>query len=134
MHKFEQFLVYNLKFQIIKALTGNKMETNKKFNKRAFISVGLIVSAIGLPFSGLMNHYMGFEPLTTARHFWMSVHDVSGILFTIFAITHIIFNWRSIKNYLSNFKKAVISKEALAAISLVIFVTALIASHAFHAG
>jgi hypothetical protein len=108
------------------------MEANKKFNKRAFISVGLLVSGIGLPFSGLMNHFTGFDPMTTARHFWMSVHDISGILFTIFAITHIILNWRSIKNYAVNLKGIIISREALAAISIVIIITALIASHAFH--
>ncbi len=107
------------------------MET-KKFNKRAFISVGLLVSGIGLPVSGLMNHYLGFDPLTTARHFWMSFHDISGILFGIFAILHITLNWRSVKNYVTGLKSVVISKESLAAFIVVIVITALIASHAFH--
>ena len=109
------------------------METNKKFNKRAFISVGLLISGIGLPFSGLMNHFTGFDPLTTARHFWMSVHDISGILFAIFAASHIILNSRSIKNYVVNLKGIIISREAFAAISIVIIITALVTSHVFHA-
>jgi hypothetical protein len=110
------------------------METKRKFNKRAFFSIGMLVSGIGLPLSGLMNHYTGFEPLTVERHFWMSVHDVSGILFAIFALSHIILNRRSIITYIHTIKGRLVNREAIAAIIIVLFITALISSHAFHAG
>ncbi len=106
------------------------METKNKFNKRAFFSIGMLISGIGLPLSGLMNHYMGFDPLTTERHFWMSVHDVSGILFVVFAVLHIILNRRTIKTYIHTLKGRFINKEAFAALIIVIFITALISSHA----
>ncbi len=104
----------------------------KQFNMRAFISTGLFVSGILLPFSGLMNHYLQFEGLTLARHFWMSVHDISGILFAIFAILHIIKNWKSLVAYVKKSKDIIISKESMMAVIIVLAIVALIASHPFH--
>lgn len=72
------------------------METKKKFNKRAFISIAMLVSLLGLPLSGIMNHVYQLEPLTQGRHFWMTIHNMSGLLFIIFAVLHIILNWRTI--------------------------------------
>jgi len=104
----------------------------KPFNKRAFISTALFFSGLFLPISGLMNHILQFEGLTVARHFWMSVHDISGILFVIFSILHISYNWKALINYLKRVKDIYISKEALFAIILVILIVALISSHVFH--
>jgi hypothetical protein len=111
------------------------MEQNikkKSFNKRAFISTALFMSGLFLPFSGYMNHYFQFDTLTMERHFWMSVHDIAGILFVIFSVLHISYNWRTLLNYAKKAKKIFISKEALAAIILVILVVGLISSHTFH--
>ena len=110
------------------------MNSNKKFNKRAFVTFGMIASGIALPVSGLMNHYLAFDLLTLSRHFWMSVHNILGILFTIFSISHIILNWHAIKNYLTKLKRIFISTEALAAVSIVVFITAFFALHSFIAG
>ncbi len=110
------------------------MELNKKFNKRAFITFGMLASGIALPVSGLMNHYLAFDLLTISRHFWMSVHNMLGIMFTIFSICHIVLNWRSVRNYFTRLKKISISKEALAAISIVVIITTFFAMHAYIAG
>ncbi len=107
------------------------METNKKFNKRAFVTFGMLASGIALPVSGLMNHYLAFDFLTQSRHFWMSVHNILGLLFTIFSVSHIFFNWRAVKNYFLKLQRIFISTEALAAISIVVFITALFALHTF---
>ncbi|MCK9423228.1 MAG: DUF4405 domain-containing protein [Bacteroidales bacterium] len=111
------------------------MEQNvkkKPFNRRAFISTALLISGLCLPFSGIMNHVFQFEKLTVERHFWMSVHDIAGILFVIFSILHISFNWRTLLNYAKKAKEMFISKEALAAIVLVIIIVGVISSHALH--
>lgn len=107
------------------------MESNKKFNKRAFITFGMLASGMALPVSGLMNHYLAFDLLTISRHFWMSVHNILGLLFAMFSIGHIILNRHAVKNYLTKLKKVFISKEALAAVSIVLFITGLFALHAF---
>ncbi len=106
----------------------------KAFNKRAFISTALFVSGLILPFSGFMNHSYQFDTLTIGRHFWMSVHDAAGLLFVIFAILHILYNWRALLHYAKKAKERFLTKEALAAIVLVILVVGLISSHAFHVG
>ena len=62
----------------------------------------------------------------------MAVHDISGILFVIFAILHVSYNWRALINYLKKVKDTFISKEALVAIMVVIILVGLISSHAFH--
>jgi hypothetical protein len=110
----------------------NENVIQKHFNKRAFISTALFTSGLFLPISGLMNHLLQFEGLTFARHFWMSVHDISGILFIIFSILHISYNWRALINYIKKVKDIFISKEALIAVILVIIIVGLISSHAFH--
>jgi hypothetical protein len=104
----------------------------KPFNKRAFISIALFVSGLNLPFTGLMNHRYQFDPLTIARHFWMSAHNTAGILFLLFAILHVSYNWRVFVGYTNKARQMVISKEALTAIIFVIAIVGLVSAHAFH--
>jgi hypothetical protein len=109
-----------------------QVQKKKPFNKRAFISTALFVSGVSLPITGFMNHSLQFGSFSIARHFWMSAHDVAGILFVLFAIVHISYNWRLLLNYAKKAKEKFISKETLAAIALVIIVVGLISSHVFH--
>jgi hypothetical protein len=104
----------------------------KSFNKRAFTSTALLTSGLFLPVSGLMIHIFQFEKMTLQGHFWMSVHDISGILFVMFSILHISYNWKALISYSRKAKDVFISKEALIAIILVISIVSLISSHAFH--
>lgn len=104
----------------------------KPFNKRSFISTALLVSGLSLPFTGFMNHYFQFDGLTLERHFWMSAHDIAGILFVIFSILHISYNWRVLLSYAIKSKEMLISKETLTAIVFVIMIVGLVSSHAFH--
>lgn len=106
----------------------------KTFNRRAFVSVAMFLSGLCLPVSGIMNHKLQFDPLTTERHFWMSVHNSAAILFAVFAIIHISYNRRVLIHYTKRVKEISLSKEAISAFVLVIIVVGLISSHAFHAG
>jgi succinate dehydrogenase/fumarate reductase cytochrome b subunit len=110
------------------------METQKKFNKRAFTSVGMFMSIIGLPFSGYMNHLLGFDTISTERHIWMSVHNILGIFFLFFSTWHIILNWKSLKTYLKKASNIFISKETVYAVSLVLFFLMLAIFHAIASG
>ena len=103
----------------------------KSFNKRAFISTAMFLSGLCLPFSGIRNHNLQFE-FSVERHFWMSVHNMAAILFVIFAIFHILYNWKALMNYIKKTKEMFVSKEAVTAIALVIVIVGLFASHAFH--
>ena len=110
-----------------------EQESKKKpFNKRAFVSTVMLLTGLCLPVSGFMNHTLQFEPLTFERHFWMSVHNSAAILFTIFAIIHVLYNWRALLHYMKKIKEISISREALTAFFLVVVIVGLISSHAFH--
>jgi succinate dehydrogenase/fumarate reductase cytochrome b subunit len=109
-----------------------KIAKRKPFNKRAFVSTALLISGLTLPFSGIMNHYLQFEKLILERHFWMSVHDIAGILFVVFSIIHISYNWKLLLSYAKKTKEIFISKETLAAIAFVLIIVGLFSSHVFH--
>ena len=109
-----------------------EQKPNKKtFNKRAFVSIVMFLSGLCLPISGIMNHKLQSDLLSVERHFWMSVHNSAAILFTIFAIIHISYNWKVLVHYTKKVKEISISKEAISAIVLVIIIVGLISSHAF---
>jgi hypothetical protein len=128
---WHHFLNY-FKYQLCRAIIGNIMETHKKFNTRAFIAVGMFLSFIGLPFSGIMNHILGFESLTVQRHVWMSVHNILGFFFLIFSVCHIVLNRKSLMRSIKNVTDVIISREALYAVSLILFFLTLLIFHAVH--
>lgn len=113
------------------------METapaNHLFNKRAFVSLAMLFSAVILPVSGIMNHDLGLSGLTRERHLWMSVHNSAAALFVIFATIHIILNWKPLVRHAKALKDRVVSREAIVAIMLVAGIVGVFASHALHAG
>ena len=124
----EQHAAGLLKYLLLKAIRGNMEDI--KFNKRAFYSTVMLVSGILLPVSGIMNHKTGFDGLTTERHFWMSVHNVAALLFTIFGVLHVKLNWKPMKNYLNKARTVILSREALYGIVLVVILVGLFSMHA----
>jgi hypothetical protein len=129
MYNAEERATLLLKYLLLKAIRGN-VET-VKFNKRAFYSSVMLISGIILPVSGIMNHKMGFDGLSTARHFWMSVHNVSALLFTIFVVLHIKLNWKPLNSYLNKARSVIISRETIYAVLLVVVLVGLFSMHAF---
>jgi len=91
----------------------------REFNNRVFTSVGMFITLCGLPVSGLMNHYLGFSPLTQGRHMWMTIHNILGIFFVFFGTWHIALNRKSLWNYLKKATSAATCREAITAIVLV---------------
>lgn len=109
---------------------GNNLK--KPFNKRAFVSISMFSSGMILPFSGIMNHRLQLETLSSQRHFWMAVHNMSATLFCIFAVWHVFYNWKALMNHIRQLKGISISKEAIYAMLLVFVVVGFYSSHAFH--
>ncbi len=109
----------------------NKVE-KRPFNLRAFTSIALLISVSLLPVSGIMNHQLQFDLLTPARHFWMSVHNMSATLFVAFAVIHVSLNWRALTHYAMKVKGVMLSREALVAFVVIICVVGVFAPHAFH--
>ncbi len=104
----------------------------KPFNKRAFISIAMFVSGSLLPLSGLMNHILQYELLSRSRHFWMTTHNTSALLFVIFAVLHISLNWSPLILHIKKVKELSVSREAITAFLLVVIIVGLFVSHVFH--
>jgi len=132
IYKIEKYIVSYFRYQLIRNICGVKMENERKFNKRAFLSVGMFISFIGLPISGYMNHILGFSEMFVERHLWMSVHNVLAIFFCFFSIWHIKLNWKPLKNAARKMSDLIISREALYAIALVGVFLTLFILHAVH--
>ena len=112
--------------------TQTKETERKYFNKRGFISSGMFISGLGLPITGIMNHYLAFDSMTVERHAWMSAHNILGVFFVLFAIFHIIYNWKTLLKYIKNSVAIIISREAVAAFSVILFFLVLVVLHTFH--
>ncbi|PKL38448.1 MAG: hypothetical protein CVV44_11215 [Spirochaetae bacterium HGW-Spirochaetae-1] len=111
-------------------INGATGRTKKVFNRRAFISIALLFSGLLLPVSGLMNHNLQLAHMTQQRHLWMSVHNMSAFLFTIFSIFHIIMHRRVLMQNLVSMKKITLRKEGFAALAVVAIIVGIFSSHA----
>jgi hypothetical protein len=109
---------------------------NKRFSTRAFVALVMTASGVGLPLTGYMNHVYGFEPISVARHAWMTAHNVLGLLFAVSAGWHAWLNRRALLNHLRGGLAGVrrVGREAACAVAVVGLLVALFVSHAFHAG
>ncbi len=132
IYKIEKYIVSYFKYYLIKNICGVKMESERKFNKRAFLSVGMFISFIGLPVSGYMNHVFGLSGMSVEKHLWMSVHNVLAVFFCFFSIWHIKLNWKPLKNAAKKMTDIIMSREAFYATALVAIFLTLFILHAVH--
>ena len=70
--------------------------TKKTFNKRAIVSLILLVTLIMMPVSGIIIH---ITHGTAVSHSWLHLHVLFGVIFMIAGIYHIVYNWRALKHY-----------------------------------
>ena len=76
------------------------MKNKMSFNKRAVVSIALLVMFIFLPISGKMIEAMALEDNSEAMFIWGGIHSLLGLLFFVFGIFHIVYNWKTLKFYL----------------------------------
>jgi hypothetical protein len=104
------------------------------FHKRGFISllafgsfVVMTVNGIVLYFApqGRIAYWVDWRFWGISREDWSNMHVVSSILFAIAGILHLIYNWKSMVNYVSRKMAGApkVKKELLLAVVLSIFVT-----------
>jgi hypothetical protein len=79
-----------------------------KLNKRALVVFFMLFSAAILPFSGLMLHEAGSHDSQKLQFIAMALHNVAAIVFTIFTIVHLKYNWKPIINYVKDKKNRLI--------------------------
>jgi hypothetical protein len=80
---------------------GDMMKADKKpFNKRAFTALMAGLTALTLPFTGLILHGYSEGAISGDKHAWLMAHVVLGFLFVIFAAWHALINRRALLNYI----------------------------------
>jgi hypothetical protein len=83
---------------------GRKMSENtiKQFNWRAFFSVLMAISFIGMAFTGVIlfvvppgriANWTGWTLLALTKHQWIGLHDWFSIIFVIASVFHLYLNW-----------------------------------------
>ncbi len=109
--------------------------TDRKSRGRAFTALMMTLSGIGLPVTGIANHVYGFSPMTTARHAWMTAHNVLGVVFVFFVIWHMALNRRALWNHVKGIGRgsAITAREAVLA-GAVVALALLLVGHAFVVG
>jgi len=109
-----------------------KQKTKASFDTRAFVALTAIITGLGLPVSGYVNHLYQMDPMTIQRHAWMAVHNVLGVIFTIFTIWHILLNRRALFNHVKGIatRMPLIHREAISATGVVL-IGLLYAGHVF---
>lgn len=106
----------------------------RPFNLRAFVSLLAALAGLGLPATGIANHFLGFESLTPARHAWMSAHNALSILFIVSVAIHIWLNRMALWNHAKGAGQRIITlgREAILAGALVAFFLLLALAHVWH--
>ena len=96
------------------------MDTNKKsFNTRAFTAVMSGLTALTLPFTGLVLHGYSDGAISGDKHSMLMAHAVLGVLLVVFAVWHAWLNRRGLLNYIKSSARSLISREALLAVAIV---------------
>ena len=108
-------------------------EPKKRINVRAFVAIGIGLCGMGLPVTGLVNHFRELSPVTVAAHAWHSAHNVLGVLFVFFSVWHIVLNRRPMWDYLRSKTSRVpsISRELALAGVIVASVLFVFVAHEF---
>ena len=77
------------------------MNSDKKsFNQRAFTAVMSGLTALTLPFTGLVLHGYSEGAVSGDNHAWLMLHAGLGVLFVAFAAWHAWLNRRPLLNYI----------------------------------
>jgi hypothetical protein len=108
--------------------------SSKKFNLRGFVSLMVAFSCLGLPFTGIANHWHQMESLMGTRHAWMAAHNVLGLVFVIFVTWHVVLNRRVLWLYVRGISLGMsfFSREAACAAIALASLLFLAVGHTFH--
>ena len=75
--------------------------TKKTFNRRKVVSSILLATFIMMPVSAVIIHVTHGKAVS---HLWLHLHVVFGVLFVIAGVFHVVYNWRTLKHYLTSKK------------------------------
>ena len=89
--------------------TTLKKEKHRSWNWRSLVSFHLLFAAIALLISGValfvsppgrFAHSTGWRLLGFDKGQWEAIHTMSGYVSALFAVFHLVLNWKALRNYL----------------------------------
>jgi hypothetical protein len=97
------------------------MQETKRFNTRAFVTITIALSALGLPMTGLPLHLSDAAPPSVARHALMIAHNALGFVFVAFVTWHVLLNRRALRSHLrrATAHAREVNREALLALAVI---------------
>lgn len=93
----------------MKTETTQKQENHRSWNWRSLVSFYLLFAAIALLISGValfvsppgrFAHSTGWRLLGFDKEQWEAIHSLIGYAGTLFAVFHLILNWKALRSYL----------------------------------
>lgn len=113
---------------------GGKNEKRKKFKLRPFVSffmtfsfIHLIITSIVLYIvpPGRFANWTNWKLLGISKGGWQALHTIMGFVFIIFAVIHLILNWKVFINFIRSRVKKALNRtwELAASLALVILIT-----------
>jgi len=113
-------------------MAAQKVKPAQRFNTRAFVALSLVLGGLGLPVTGIMNHVHQTDPITV-RHGWMAAHNGLALLFVVFAIWHVVLNWKALVRHIgAGARQMLATREAIGATALVALVLVVAVGHTLH--
>jgi hypothetical protein len=109
--------------------------TKPSLHKRSLNVLIMLFSFSLLPFSGIIIHSThGMSEKEPLRHFAMSVHNLSAIIFFISCVIHLLANRRALAKYISEKRNSYLQlkREAVIALLIVFVIVGVFSLHAFH--
>ena len=103
-----------------------KISQKKSFDMRKFVSVGLFFTLTSLVITGILIQTFELFENEFPAHFCTAVHVLTGFVFTVFSIFHIVLNWRSLKRYIKKTDETNISKESVVALFLTVIIIVIV--------
>ncbi len=105
------------------------MMNPRSFNYRAFVALIVAITGVAVPLTAVLGHGHHSE----SSQALMGLHGALGLVFVIFSIWHVVLNRRALLNYTRSLTGRVpaVSREALAAVAVVVGSLSLWLGHAF---
>lgn len=109
-----------------------KSQPARSFNARAFTATAALISGLTLPVSGIANHMLQTDPMTTARHIAMAAHNGLALLFVVSTCWHIVLNRRALLAHLKGVHTGLlgVAREVVWACLVVALLLFLMVGHA----
>lgn len=103
-------------------------------NRRAIVTFFMLFSFATLPLSGVLLHESVLHGTEHLKFLSMAFHNVAAIVFTLSAVVHVKYNWRSIVRYLldNRHRLARYSREVAIAGSTLVILLLFSLMHVMH--